>query len=115
MKYNSIKQLIFASVLALFMAMVITPAFGADKIMETPIKQMSVQKDKNGDEYVRFIVTEPQTLSGVTYDKEFVVTGFGADIVLAAQDYKPGDTLKAVVSGSEYQGRTYYNVLQFIE
>lgn len=109
------KKLIFASILALFMAMFFTPAFGADKIMETSIQEVSIQPDKNGDDYVRFIVEEPQELNGVKYSKEVVVTGFGDKIVLAAQSYKPGDTLKAVVTGSEYQGRTFYNVIQFID
>jgi hypothetical protein len=113
-KLNVCMTLAIAVIALLVMSVVPNIASAKDFVLTAEIQDVTVQADKNGNEYVRMIVLEPKTLNGVSYNAETVANAFGAEKVLAAQEYKPGDTVKAVAKASEFQGRTYYTILQFI-
>ena len=97
--------------IALFM---VAPAFSADKVLETKISDMVERTDRNGDQYVRFIVEETRTTAGVSYPAGVPVMAFG-HLVEKAKTMNTGDTLKCVVQEREYQGRKSYTILAFIE
>jgi hypothetical protein len=100
----------------LFIAMLITvSAMAADQMLDTKIESVTVAMTKHDAEYVRFIITEPRTLDGVTYNRSLPVMAFG-ELVAAAKAYKSGDNLKAVVSYRKLDdGRESYSILAFIQ
>lgn len=66
--------------------------------------------DKNGEPYVRFIVTEERDMNGMTYEVGIPVMAFG-DTVPMVQNIQAGDQLTAVVSVQQYQGRENWRIL----
>jgi hypothetical protein len=88
-------------------------AFAQDKVLDNKIESVTIDKDKNGNEYVRFIVEEARELSGIKYNTSVAVMAFG-ETVQAAKSYREGQSLKAVVSSREYQGRVSYTILAFV-
>jgi len=89
-------------------------AFAADKLLDTKIESITVKNDKNGNPFARIIIKEARKLNGVAYETTVPVMVFG-DLVASAKVLKAGETLKAVVSQNEYQGRMNYNVIAFIQ
>jgi hypothetical protein len=116
MKFFNASKIAIVAMIAMALVATFTIQASAEAVLlETTIQQMVVKPDKNGNDFVRFIITEPRTLNGISYDAELVATAFGPEKVAQAQaNYKPGDKLKAIASQSEYQGRTYYNIVQFV-
>mgnify|MGYP003572146819 FL=1 len=103
------------AILAILIIMILAAhAQAADKILSTTVDSATTALDKNGNEYVRMIVSEPRTLSGVKYTTSVAVMAFG-DQVAPAKAIAAGDNIKAIVSSREYQGRTSYTVISFIE
>jgi len=90
-----------------------TPAFAADKILDTKVKQVVTKNDKNGNEYTRLTISETKDLNGVKYSTDTAVMCFG-DTVVKAKTLKSGDSLKAVVTENEYKGRISYNLIAFV-
>lgn len=88
-------------------------AIAGDMILEAKIDSATESIDKNGNTYVRFIVTEQRTLQGVTYPVGVPVMAFGS-VVEKAQTLKEGDTLKAIVKKREWQSRESYTILAFL-
>jgi cell division protein FtsL len=86
----------------------------AEVLIDTEIQQMTVEKDKNGEEYIRFIIQEDRSLNGIAYTADVVTMAFGS-AVEKAKTLKEGDTLRAIASTNEYQGRLNYSILQIIE
>ena len=89
-------------------------ASATEKLIETKITQAVTKPDKNGNDYTRFIVQEERELNGIEYEVGIPVMSFG-ELVEKAKTYKEGDTVKAIVSVNEYQGRTSYNVIAFVQ
>ena len=89
-------------------------SYAADKILETTVDSATVALDKNGQEYVRLIVTEPRTLNGISYQKSLPVMAFGATVA-DAKAYSAGDPIKAVVTPRDYRGSQSYTVISFIK
>ena len=90
-------------------------ANAGDKVLDVSIDSTTIALDKNGNEYVRFIISEPRTLNGTAYNRSLPVMAFG-DLVPKAKSYQAGDKLKAVASFSELSdGRQSYRILAFIE
>jgi hypothetical protein len=116
MKHTKILSIVCLTLFAIMAIISTAPATWANEfVLEAEVQSVTVKPDKNGNEFVRFIVLEPKTFNGIAYKAEIVTTAFGAEKVAAGQEYKPGDTIKAIARSSEYQGNTYYNVLQFIK
>ena len=79
------------------------------------IEQMVVKKDKNGAEYVRFIVPVIGTTeSGVSFPQSLPFMSFGA-VAIPAKLYKEGQTFKCVAEYSYYNGKKSYTILKFIK
>jgi len=91
----------------------ITGAYAQETVLKTEITQMTIQKDKNGNEYVRFIIKEDRTFNGIDYQAEVVTIAFGS-AVEKAKTLKEGDTLHAIAQIGEYNGNKNYRVLQFL-
>jgi cAMP phosphodiesterase len=90
-----------------------TVTYAQDVIIDKPIKSIVVKKDKNGNEYVRFMIDDKNTLNGISYSKETSVMAFG-DQVPKAKTFKKGQTLKAVVNKGQYKGRTSYTIIEIV-
>ena len=103
------KRLVLISVLAL--ALIAPMAYSAE-ILNAKITSMVERIDKNGNDYVRFIVNEDKTLNGTKYTVGVPVMAFG-DLVKKAQNFKKGDTLKCIVQVREYKGNQSYTILAF--
>lgn len=108
--------LLSISILAFALIMVTVIAASAeDKILNTKIDSTTVALTKNGNQYVRFIVSEERELNGIKYNRSLPVMAFGS-LVDAAKAMKAGDTLKAVVSYRKLSdGRESYTILSFIK
>ena len=89
-------------------------AHAEDKILDTKIDSATTALDKNGAEYVRLIITEPRSISGVAYQKSLPVMAFGKNVD-PAKSYAAGDQLNAIVNSRVYNGQESYTVLSFIE
>lgn len=99
-------------ILAVFM--VAGVAMAADQILDTKIDSATVAMTKNGNEYVRFIITEQRELDGVTYNRSLPLMAFG-DLVQPAKAYKAGDPIKVVANYRKLpDGRESYTILSFI-
>ena len=86
-----------------------------DKMLTTKIDSATVALDKNGQEYVRLIVTEPRSLNGIDYMKSLPVMAFGATVA-DAKAYQAGDQLKAIANYRKLpDGRESYTVISFIK
>jgi len=105
--------IVFAMVMALFCGMTIN-ALAADKIISAQISQATTAIDKNGNEYVRFIVPEERSLQGVKYTQGVPVMIFG-ESVAKAKTFKVGDSFRAIVSTKEYKGNLSYRLIAFID
>ena len=89
------------------------PAYAQDEIKAWKIDSVTIAKDRNGADYVRFIVTEQRSLNGVKYDRSVPVMAFG-ETVKKAKTMKAGQTLKAVVSKRIFQERESYTILSLL-
>ena len=108
---------IIMAMAVLAMAFTITPVYAADDmILDTTIKSVTIKNDKNGDEYVRYIILEKASLNGVSYTKGVSLTGFSSSIdMIQAKEYKAGDPIKAIVTPGDWNGRKTYTLVAFIE
>jgi len=95
------------------LAVFVQNSVAADLVLDTTIKSATVSNDKNGNEYVRFIIVEDKELHGIAYKADTVVMAFGSTVA-TAKTYSDGDKLKAIASSNEYKGRMNYNILAFI-
>jgi hypothetical protein len=109
---NTRKLFVLALIMIIGLAFVNT-ASAQEKLLDTEIQQMVIKKDKNGDEYVRFIIKEPRNFNGIDYEMEIVTMAFGSTVT-KAKTLKEGDTLKAIAQVGEYQGSTNYRILQIL-
>ena len=106
-----LKRVIAILVLSLF---VVAPVMASDKIIDEKIQSATISIDRNGAEYMRFIVPETREIQGIEYQVGTAIMVFGKN-VSAAKKLKTGDNLKAIVSSHEYRGRTSYTVVAFIK
>lgn len=91
-----------------------TPAFAKDVILNGPIDSITTGVDKDGNPYVRIIITEKRTLSGVEYDAGTVVMAFRGHVDTALK-LKDGDVLHAVATERFWNGRKSYTILKLLE
>jgi hypothetical protein len=90
------------------------PAFAKGIELTGKIESVTVKLDKNGKQYVRFIVpVEGVTQQGTKYEESLPVMAFG-DHVARAKTMKAGQILKVVVQPREYQGRQSYTILKYM-
>jgi len=111
---RSLSFVLIILIAAISLSIFVQTSMAADILLDTQIKKMTIAADKNGNDYVRFIIEEQKSLNGIQYTPETVVMCFGG-IVNAAKKYSEGGSLKAIVATNEYKGRVNYNVLAFIK
>jgi len=103
----------FALILALSLIALAVPAFAKDVMLQAPITRTDVVLDKNGNEYVRLIVTETRTLDGVKYEAEIPVMAFGSQVA-PAKSLKAGDKFKGICSSRVFEDRASYTILKVL-
>jgi hypothetical protein len=111
------KKITIITILGAFLAitlLAVSPVQAKEIMLSAPIKSMVTKADKNGNEYVRFIVTEQRELNGTAYTVGTAVMCFG-DTVAKAKEYSEGDTLNAIVNSRFYKGRKSYTLIAFPE
>ena len=113
-KINEMKAVLVLVVTLAVMLTITTQAYSKDVMLETKIQNISVNLDKNGNQYVRIIVEEKKELNGIAYKVGVPVMAFG-DMVDQARNLIEGDSIKAICSAGEYKGRTSYTLLAIIE
>lgn len=106
----------FATILfcALCLAILAVPALAKDIMLQAPIARADVVLDKNGQEYVRLIVTETRTLDGVKYEAEVPVMAFGSQVA-PAKAFKTGDKFKGICSSRVFEDRPSYTILKVLQ
>jgi len=105
---------IFAVLCITVMLTIAIPALAADVLLNAKIDNVTQAIDKNGNEYIRFIVTENRMLQGVEYQVGVAVMAFRGTVT-QAKSLSEGDTLKAVCTEREYKGRKSYTILKILE
>jgi len=107
--------IIYMVLIALVMIGLSISANAEDKMLSTKIDSATIATDKNGSEYVRFIVTEPRQLNGVEYDKALPLMAFGANVE-PAKAYKAGDVVKCIANYRKLpDGRESYTIISFVK
>ena len=107
------KKVLAMIILAIVCLFWTAPSFAADQVISTEISSVTQKKDKNGDDFIRFIVPINKTLNGVAYTDSMSINAY-RELVKEAAAYKDGQTLHAIVSMKEHQGRQYGTVLKFL-
>ena len=104
------------SIVLSILCLLLIPIFvqAAEIVVDAKIDSATIAIDKNGNEYVRFIINETRSIQGVSYEVGVAVMAFSGT-VKAAKNLKDGDNLKAICSIREWQGRKSYTILKLIE
>lgn len=99
----------------IILTFLITPAFAKDiLIKDAPIDSITTGVGKDGNPYVRIIITEKRTLSGVEYDAGTPVMAFRGQVD-AALKLQDGDTLSCIAAERFWNGRKSYTILKLLE
>ena len=109
------KRKMFTVTIMVMIAMfsVVTIAMALDSMITAPISKVDTLLDKNGNEYVRVVITEDRSLNGVKYQTEALVMVFGNQIEIA-KALKPGETFTGICNSREYRGRLSYTALKIL-
>lgn len=107
------KLIILLSIITL-MLLITTPAFAKDVILNSPIDSITTGVTKNGNPFVRIIITEQRTLDGVEYLAGTPVMAFRGH-VNAALEMKDGEMLHCVATERLWNGRKSYTILKLLE
>ena len=109
------KKLFTASLTLLIVIMLSASlALAGDKVINQELADNPyIGIGKDGNEYVRLMITEKRTLNGLEYPAQVPVMAFRENVA-TAKTLKKGDTLKAIVQVRQYQGDASYSVRQFL-
>ena len=113
-KLKTATILVLTILAALMLAVTASGAEAADRQITTTVDNVTVNTDKNGNEYVRVIAALDYQLNGVKYSKSVPIMGFGK-VGQQMKNLKEGDVLNAIVSETEYRGRTSCSVITLLE
>jgi len=118
MKTRTMKNLLAIHVFmltAILILVIASMARAEDRVLQIKVDSATTALDKNGQEYVRLIVTEPRTLNGIQYQKSLPVMAFGATVA-DAKSFQAGDMLKAVCNYRKLpDGRESYTIISLIK
>lgn len=106
------KLIILLSIMALLFA--VTPVFAKDVVLKAPIQSLTTGVTKNGNPYIRIIITEKRIIEGVEYDAGTVVMAFRSHVD-AVSKLKDGDTLHAIATERFWNDRKSYTILKLLE
>ena len=106
-------------IVSLFVILVALVAFASavlaeDIVLDTKVERAIVNKDRNGNAYVRVLIQDSRELNGVIYDKTTSAMAFG-DLVPQASRLKKGDSLNVIAAKSDFKGGTSYQILKFLK
>ena len=92
-------------------------ALALEEVLEGQVNGVTTALDKNGDEYVRLIVQFDRTLNGEPYSVPLPVMAFSSNptALADAKLVTEGQTIKAIVQKSLYNGRESYSIVKFIK
>jgi len=94
----------------------IVPATAEDVALKgVTVESASTLIDKNGVEYVRLIIGEKRTLSGIAYTSTIPMNAFGSLATPEAKAIKSGDKVSAICRSKTYQGSRYLTVISWIK
>jgi hypothetical protein len=110
-KFNRLFIVVICATLVLLWS---PAAFAVEKVLETKAESITEAIDKNGNAYIRIIVEENKTLQGNTYSIGIPVMCF-RETVDKARLLNPGDSFKAIVQPREFQGRSSYTLLKWLD
>ena len=108
------KSLIALSIIIVMLFGVALAAYAQDVALEVTVKSVTLDTDKNGNPYVRFIVDESRMLKGVSYTTGVPVMAF-REMIEEVKGIKASDTLHAIAAERFFQGRKSYTILKVIE
>jgi len=94
--------------------LVAAPVMAAEQRLNAEIISATVTQDRNGSEYTRFIVQVDKKIQGIEYSVGVPAMAFGP-LNEQAKALKAGDTLKCIASSREFQGRSSYTIIKFID
>ena len=89
-------------------------AVAKDVVLEGKLTAVMNATDRNGNPYVRAIITEERELNGVKYSAGVPLMFFG-EHVAKGQTLQAGDTIKCIASSRNWMGRPSYTYLSAIE
>jgi len=108
-----IKRLIALGIIVMLLV-VATPVLAQDVLVNAKIQDKVVAVDKNGNNYIRFIINKTAEVQGISYEKGVAVMAF-SDNAKTAESFETGDVLKAICSEREYKGRVSYTILKILK
>lgn len=103
-----------AILIAMFIAFSATPAMAEDVILETTVDSVTLTNDKNGNPYVRVIISEIRTLNGMEYTATVPVMFFGDTATDQVKALAKGDQVKILVNKRIYQGNHSYTARKLL-
>lgn len=112
--HKSLAVSLIALVLTLTLVFSILPALAGDVLIKAEVESVTKAVDRNGNEYIRFIVNETRKLSGVEYTAGVAVMAFG-EHAKKLTEVSEGDLLNVICSQREFKGRTSYTILKVLE
>lgn len=89
-----------------------TPALAAEQALTFKPESVAISKDKNGNEFVRMVISENKTANGIPFKSSYTVNAY-REHVAQAKLIKPGQEVTAVVQMKEYNGQKYGTILGF--
>jgi len=102
--------------LSIIFVALITPVQAEDVALRgVTVESASTLIDKNGVEYVRLIIGEKRTLSGIAYTSTIPMNAFGSLATPEAKAIKSGDKISAICRSKTYQGSRYLTVISWIK
>jgi saccharopine dehydrogenase-like NADP-dependent oxidoreductase len=116
-KLHTVKNysLIALSVLLFLLVAAIQEAPASESLKEFTVDSAVSRVDRNGNQYVRFIVEETRSLQGVSYTVGVPVMAFG-ELAAEAAKYPAGSQVKAIVRHSTLNdGRESYSIIAFVQ
>lgn len=110
------KLIILPSIMALLFASLtlITPAFAKDVVLKAPIQSLTTGVGKDGNPYIRIIITEMRVIEGIEYPAGTVVMAFRGHVD-AVSKLKDGDTLHAIATERFWNDHKSYTILKLLE
>lgn len=108
------KRLWVMMIMVLCFTVMVTGALATESMLTGKVSGLTVAKDKNGAEYVRWLVNESRTLDGIVYSISLPVMAFGAE-AKEAKALKNGDNFKVISQKRYFENRESYTVIKFVK
>ena len=112
-----ITAMVLAAVIIMVSVMIAVtaiPSHAGTQQLDFTVGDMATALDKNGNEYVRFIVPITKEWKGHVFEFGVPAMAFGK-LVPQAKEFSPGDEVSAIVNYRKLSdGRESYTILKFL-